>query len=130
MAGLSLDEKKKLLAELLKRSGQTAPRVFPLAAGQKALWMIHQQAPDSAAYNTPFALRIRSEIQAAALKGAFETLAARHPSLRTTFSATPDGQLIQIVHRTPRPHFAIHDATGWTADQLDEAVTRAYRQPF
>jgi amino acid adenylation domain-containing protein/non-ribosomal peptide synthase protein (TIGR01720 family) len=130
MTGLSLEEKKKLLAELLKKTGKSAPRLFPLASGQKALWLLHQQDPEGAAYNTPFALRIRSEVDAAALRRAFEMLAERHPSLRTTFTATPDGQLLQTVHPTLPPHFAQVDANGWTAEQLYASVVRAYRHPF
>jgi amino acid adenylation domain-containing protein/non-ribosomal peptide synthase protein (TIGR01720 family) len=130
LAGLSLDEKKRLLAEMLKKSGQSAPRIFPLASGQKALWILHQQEPESAAYNTPFALRIRSEADVDALRRSFEMLASRHPSFRTTFAATPDGQLLQTVHPTLAPGFSVHDAKGWSPDALHEAIVRAYRAPF
>ncbi|SEU29100.1 non-ribosomal peptide synthetase [Stigmatella erecta] len=130
MSGLSIEEKRKLLAELLAKSGKSAPRIFSLASGQKALWLLQQQAPDGAAYNTPFALRIRSQVDVGALKRAFEMVAARHPSLRTTVSATADGQLLQTSHPVLEPHFAHIDATGWTAEQLQSAVVRAYRQPF
>ena len=127
---LSAEQKRKLLAERLARPGKNAPRIFPLTSGQKALWLLHQQSPEGAAYNTPFALRIRSEVDAAALARSFEALVARHPSLRTTFSATADGQLLQTVHPILAPHFAQVDARGWSAEQLHEAVIRAYRRPF
>nr|APZ78703.1 nonribosomal peptide synthetase [Hyalangium minutum] len=130
MSGLSLEEKRKLLAELLAKSGKGAPRIFPLASGQKALWLLQQQEPEGAAYNTPFALRIRSPIDVGALKRAFELVAARHPGLRTTVSSTADGQLLQTSHPVLEPHFAHIDATGWSAEQLQAAVVRAYRQPF
>jgi amino acid adenylation domain-containing protein/non-ribosomal peptide synthase protein (TIGR01720 family) len=65
-----------------------------------------------------------------ALGRAFSMLAARHPSLRTTFSATADGQLLQTVHPVLEPHFAHVDAQGWSAEQLHAAVVRAYRRPF
>ncbi|ADO68947.1 non-ribosomal peptide synthetase [Stigmatella aurantiaca] len=130
MSGLSLEEKRKLLAELMAKSGKSAPRIFPLASGQKALWLLQQQEPEGAAYNTPFALRIRSQIDVAAFKRAFEMVAARHPSLRTTVSSAADGQLLQTSHPVLEPHFAHTDASGWTAEQLQAAVVRAYRQPF
>nr|APZ78833.1 nonribosomal peptide synthetase [Stigmatella aurantiaca Sg a15] len=130
MSGLSLEEKRKLLAELLAKSGKSAPRIFPLSSGQKALWLLQQQEPEGAAYNTPFALRIRSQIDVGAFKRAFEMVAARHPSLRTTVASTADGQLLQTSHPTLEPHFAHIDATGWAAEQLQAAVVRAYRQPF
>nr|APZ78679.1 nonribosomal peptide synthetase [Cystobacterineae bacterium] len=130
MSGLSLEEKRKLLAELMAKSGKGAPRIFPLSSGQKALWLLQQQEPEGAAYNTPFALRIRSPIDVGALKRAFELVAARHPGLRTTVSSTADGQLLQTSHPVLAPHFAHIDATGWSAEQLQAAVVRAYRQPF
>ncbi|MFO0727908.1 MAG: amino acid adenylation domain-containing protein [Myxococcota bacterium] len=130
LSNLSPAEKKKLLAELLKKSGGTAPKIYPLASGQKALWLLHQQAPDSAAYNTPFALRLRSVVDVPALKKSFETLAARHPCLRTTFSATPDGQLLQTVHQSLAPQFREVSAAGFSDEVLYEEVVRAYREPF
>ena len=57
-------------------------------------------------------------------------VAARHPSLRTTFSTTADGQLLQTVHPALEPHFAHADAKGWSEEQLHAAVVRAYRRPF
>ncbi|XXF74927.1 amino acid adenylation domain-containing protein [Myxococcaceae bacterium GXIMD 01537] len=130
MKNLSLEEKRKLLARLMAQSGKGEPRIFPLASGQKALWLLHQQEPEGAAYNTPFALRIRSEIDVGALKRAFGMLAARHPSLRTTFAANAEGQLLQTCHPVLEPHFTHVDAKGWSAEQLQAEVVRAYRQPF
>nr|AYN44308.1 nonribosomal peptide synthetase [Cloning vector H69C977B_s16] len=130
MKGLSLEAKRKLLAELMAKSGKAAPRLSPLASGQKALWLLHQQAPESAAYNTPFALRIRSQMDVASLKRAFGMLAERHASLRTTFSSTAEGQLVQTCHPTLEPSFTHVDAQGWSAEQLQSEVARAYRQPF
>ncbi|GHG76385.1 non-ribosomal peptide synthetase [Comamonas sp. JC664] len=130
MKGLSVEEKRKLLAELMAKSGKAAPRLFPLASGQKALWLLHQQAPESAAYNTPFALRILARVDVAALKRAFGMLAERHPALRTTFAATADGQLLQTSHPTLEPRFTVVDARGWSPEQLQAEVVRAYRQPF
>ncbi len=40
LANLSPAEKRKLLAELLAKQGGNAPRLFPLASGQKALWLM------------------------------------------------------------------------------------------
>ena len=57
----------------------------PLSYGQRALWFLHQLAPESAAYNISAAARIRSVLDVTALKNALQELAARHPALRTTF---------------------------------------------
>ncbi|WP_426752485.1 amino acid adenylation domain-containing protein [Myxococcus sp. Y35] len=130
MKNLSVEEKRKLLAELMAKSGKAAPRIFPLASGQKALWLLHQQDPRSAAYNTPFALRIHAQVDVAALKRAFGMLAERHPALRTTFASTADGQLLQTSHPALEPQFTQVDARGWSPEQLQSEVVQAYRQPF
>jgi hypothetical protein len=65
-----------------------------------------------------------------ALRRAFEALAARHGSLRTTFSATADGQVLQTIHPALPPHFAQVDASGGGEEALHAAVVRAYRRPF
>src|SRR6185437_3456368 len=59
---------------------------YPLSYGQQGLWFLHQLAPDSTAYNIVQAIKIRSGVDAPALKAAFQTLVSRHSSLRTTFA--------------------------------------------
>ncbi|HEU4509394.1 MAG TPA: condensation domain-containing protein, partial [Pyrinomonadaceae bacterium] len=64
----------------------------PLSYGQRALWFLHELAPESAAYHVAAAARIYSPVNTAALQRALDTLVQRHPALRTTFpveSETP-----------------------------------------
>ncbi|HEX7239950.1 MAG TPA: amino acid adenylation domain-containing protein, partial [Longimicrobiaceae bacterium] len=74
------------------------PRDHPLPASfaQQRLWFIQQMEPESAAYNRPYALRLRGALDAAALEGALSALAARHETLRTVF-ALRDGAPVQVV---------------------------------
>ena len=57
----------------------------PLSYGQRALWFLHQVAPEGAAYNIATAARVHSALDAPALEQALQQLVERHPALRTTF---------------------------------------------
>lgn len=47
LAGLSLDEKRRLLARLLREKAERSAAVFPLSHGQRGLWFLHQMDPHS-----------------------------------------------------------------------------------
>ena len=64
---------------------------YPLSYGQRAMWFLYRLAPESPAYNIPVAVRIPGELDSAAFRHAFESLIARHASLRATFHESPDG---------------------------------------
>ncbi|TSC32695.1 non-ribosomal peptide synthetase [Corallococcus sp. Z5C101001] len=101
----------------------------PLSGGQQALWFMHQLAPDSAAYHVPVAVRVRAGLDAAALKGAFEALVARHPALRTTFVMAATGP-VQRVHAELPLDFTTTDAQGWSDAQVAEHLSAEARRPF
>ncbi|HEV2735383.1 MAG TPA: amino acid adenylation domain-containing protein, partial [Longimicrobiaceae bacterium] len=60
-------------------------RPLPLSFAQQRLWFIAQMAPESPAYNMPYALRLRGPLDPAALERALAEVVRRHESLRTTF---------------------------------------------
>jgi natural product biosynthesis luciferase-like monooxygenase protein/FkbM family methyltransferase len=64
---------------------QARPRESELSYGQRALWFLHQLAPDSAAYNISAAARIHATLDVTALQQSLQMLIDRHPALRTTF---------------------------------------------
>ena len=45
LAGLSLAEKRELLAQLLQEKSERSAAVFPLSHGQRGLWFLHQMDP-------------------------------------------------------------------------------------
>ncbi len=69
----------------------------PLSRGQQALWFLHQLAPENAAYNLTYAMKILGTLDVAALRRAFQALVLRHPALRTTFTAAA-GTPTQVIH--------------------------------
>jgi amino acid adenylation domain-containing protein len=101
----------------------------PLSHGQKALWFLHQMAPESAAYNIVGAVRVRSELDVAALKRAFQALVDRHPSLRTTF-VNIDGEPVQSVHENVEVFFEEEDADDWSEEMLRQRLSERAHLPF
>ncbi|SDM94588.1 non-ribosomal peptide synthetase [Pseudomonas azotoformans] len=56
---------------------------LPLSYAQERQWFLWQLDPDSDAYHVPGALRLSGQLDKAALQRSFDTLVARHASLRT-----------------------------------------------
>jgi len=121
-------EKADVLALLTHEAGPIE-LLCPLSFGQRALWFLYRVAPDSAAYNIPLAVRIRSPLDVAALRRAFQTLVDRHPSLRTSFSES-HGQPVQRVHAHQDIDLAETDAASWTDAALAARVYEASQRPF
>jgi natural product biosynthesis luciferase-like monooxygenase protein len=100
--------------------------ISPLSAGQKALWFLHQLAPESTSYNIVGAARIRAELDVTALQRSFQTLVERHAALRTTFT-TQNGEPFQQVHDRMELSFHQEDASD---SLLDEHLTERAHLPF
>jgi amino acid adenylation domain-containing protein len=102
----------------------------PLSYGQRALWFLHKLAPESAAYNVAFAVRIRAKLDTVALRKAFEALSARHAALRTTF-AERDGVPLQQVYANPLPlRLEPIDVSGLDETEMQALVLEDAQRPF
>lgn len=126
---LSQKQKRAFLAQLLREKASNTKSSYPLSYGQQALWFLYQSAPESSAYNTAFAVRIRSEVDLGSLKNAFQKIVNRHPCLRTTFSMR-DGKTVQEVHGYQDVCFEEIDASSWSEDELNRKAIEAYQRPF
>src|SRR5206468_378930 len=71
----------------------------PLTAAQQRLWFMDQLAPGTCQYNVPIVLSTSGPLDIDSLAAAFESIVARHESLRTTFSAV-EGVPIQRISPT------------------------------
>lgn len=99
---------------------------LPLSAAQARQWFLWQLDPDSTAYHIAEAMRLQGALDVAALRGAFDTLARRHESLRTVFAKGADGLGRQRVLAHLAPDVEVIDSD--TAHPQDEAaVARAVR---
>src|SRR5258708_23997460 len=65
---------------------QERPKRLPLSHGQQRLWFIDQLEGSSVQYNLPEVLRLRGELDLAALRQPIHSLVERHESLRTHFA--------------------------------------------
>jgi natural product biosynthesis luciferase-like monooxygenase protein len=101
----------------------------PLSYGQRALWFLHRLAPESAAYNVFFAMRVLSDLNVPVLRRAFQTLIDRHPALRTTYLTT-DGRPVQVVHEYKEVYFEVTDASDWSREYLDDRLVEEAHKPF
>ncbi|MCX7594686.1 MAG: AMP-binding protein, partial [Fischerella sp.] len=108
---------------------KAAVNEYPLSYGQQALYFLHKLAPESPAYNIANAVRIRGELDIAALHRAFQTLVERHSSLCTTFT-NADGQPMQQVHKHTEVCWQQEDATTWDEKFLSDRLLQAAYSPF
>jgi amino acid adenylation domain-containing protein len=96
---------------------------LPLSFGQQRLWFLDQLEPGGAAYNMPAAVRLRGELDAAALAASLSEVVRRHEVLRTVF-ALDDEEPVQV----PRPAAAVLlprvDLTGLPPGRREAAARR------
>jgi amino acid adenylation domain-containing protein len=110
-------------------SSDTQEQLSPLSHGQRALWFLHQLAPESPAYNLAGAARIRARLDVRALERAFQSLVDRHPSLRTTF-VVRDDHAAQLVHGRAQVCFRHESVPEGGEPPLAELLSEEAHRPF
>ncbi|RPK57828.1 Dimodular nonribosomal peptide synthase [Streptomyces sp. ADI96-02] len=107
---------------------QARPERLPLSYAQQRLWFIYRFEGPSATYNVSLALRLRGELDAAALRQAVNDVVARHESLRTVFGEA-DGQPYQHVLE-PAALDVPWEERRIAEEELPEALRAAAGRPF
>jgi len=106
---------------------------FPASFAQQRLWFLHRLEPESSAYNVCVAFRLRGRLNVAALERSFETIVARHETLRTTF-ALIDNETMQIVTAAEPLSLPVVDLTTLPLLEQDAELRRLIaeegRPPF
>ncbi|NOK23867.1 condensation domain-containing protein, partial [Corallococcus carmarthensis] len=106
---------------------------LPLSFAQQRLWFLDQLTPGDASYNLPTALRLTGQVDVEALRRAFESLVARHDSLRTTFREH-QGQATQHIHSPDAWALPLIDLCALPEAQREDEAQRKVeaeaRQPF
>ncbi|MEI6411069.1 MAG: amino acid adenylation domain-containing protein [Bacteroidota bacterium] len=93
---------------------------YALSNAQRRLWVIDQMSETAeahAAYNMPAALRLRGDLDIAALERVFDLLFARHESLRTRFR---DGR--QVISPAAPYQLPQRDCRGMGAEAIKVLV--------
>jgi amino acid adenylation domain-containing protein len=129
LAGLSAEEKRSLLTRLLRERASAKPGLFALSHGQRALWFLHQLAPESVAYNIMVAWRVRPSLDPPTLQRCLQALVERHASLRTVYEQR-GGVPFQWVGRTGHASLDVVDATEWTDEILEGRLVENAHRPF
>lgn len=69
---------------------------LPLSSSQQRMWVLHQLAPRSTAYNMLFVTRQIGPLRRKAIRQSAEVLVARHESFRTTFAMSETGPVQRV----------------------------------
>ncbi|WP_280450250.1 non-ribosomal peptide synthetase [Nocardia cyriacigeorgica] len=104
------------------------PERIPLAPVQRGMWFLNRLDPTSAAHNIPVAVRIRGELDTAALVAAFEDVIARHEALRTVYPVDEAGAGHQVVLPVDAASLALRVETpaGTAEDRIAEFIAAGF----
>ena len=105
-------------------AGERSPASF----SQQRLWFLEQLEPGNSTYHLPGALRLKGELDCAAVQSAFERVAERHASLRTVFATAEDGTPEQVIQRQQSLPFERLHATD--EDGVQALADAFARRPF
>lgn len=113
-------EKRSHLATLL-RSRLQHPNQFPLSFAQQRLWFLDRLQPGNPAYIMMAAVRLRGDLDVAALERGFQDLVQRHEALRTNFVLV-EGQPRQQIQPTGTVTLTRLDWSELPSDQQPAAI--------
>ncbi len=106
---------------------------LPLSYSQQRMWLMYQLAPQSTAYNMPFASRQMGRLNKSALRSTIDAICSRHEAFRTTFIMRDEGP-VQIIHPFRPPHWVEvdlrHLPTEQRRQQAAQLVEQEANQPF
>ena len=90
---------------------QPTPRDGPVRASfaQEPFWFVQQMSPSATILNMHGALPLTGELDLDALRGTINEIRRRHESLRTTFSMTEAGELMQVIEPYADIELAVED---------------------
>ncbi|GLW98479.1 non-ribosomal peptide synthetase/MFS transporter [Microtetraspora sp. NBRC 16547] len=129
------DRLRELLNRRIAQARQTAPAGIPrrtdtgpwrLSPVQRRMWLASEMEQDSPAYNVPVMLRLRGELDVAALRQAVVDVVERHEVLRSTVEVR-DGEPYAVTGRADGIDVTMEDVDP---EALEERITELSRVPF
>ncbi|OIN46674.1 non-ribosomal peptide synthetase [Pseudomonas azotoformans] len=113
-----------VVAPALLKADRNQP--LPLSYAQERQWFLWQLDPQSTAYHIPSALRLKGLLDLPALQCSFDTLLARHESLRTHVRQDAGGA-VQVIEDSGLIEISLLDTEE---DGLKAQVAEVVAQPF
>ncbi|MFJ1747310.1 amino acid adenylation domain-containing protein [Streptomyces sp. NPDC088116] len=104
------------------------PELVPMSYGQHRLWFLNRLEGAASPYKIPIALRLRGQLDLAALRAALGDVVERHESLRTVFretGGTPHQVVLDASEATP-----VVTVTSLAQEQLPGAMLLAVQPGF
>ncbi len=103
---------------------------YPVTTAQWRFWILCQMEEINSAYNLPVILQLEGDLQVPALQEALARLVTRHEILRTHFTESENGEIVQRVlepaESLPNLHLIVLD----DEEAVKEAVTTFSNTPF
>jgi amino acid adenylation domain-containing protein len=103
---------------------------YPLSDGQRALWFLHQLAPESAAYHITGFFQVRAPFDPEIFGRALDKLLQRHAILRTRISVGEEGPQQDIDLRSDHISITKVDARLWSRDECERYLLQYAQVPF
>ncbi|MGH2621269.1 MAG: amino acid adenylation domain-containing protein, partial [Anaerolineales bacterium] len=106
---------------------------LPLSFSQQRLWFLDQLAPGNSFYNVSAPVRLRGDLDVAALERAIAEVIRRHEVLRTTYQEV-EGRPVQVISDSVSFTLPVFDLSGMRESEREaESYARAAEdagQPF
>lgn len=103
---------------------------YPLTSAQLRFWLLCQMPEVNKAYNIPFTIKLKGNLNIELLNDAFEALIQRHETLRTSFIQNSDGEIKQQIQSVDTIDFNLDLITLDTQDSLSDAISKFNEQSF
>ncbi len=103
---------------------------YPLTSAQLRFWLLCQMPEVNKAYNIPFTIKLKGNLNIELLNEAFKLLIHRHETLRTSFIQNSDGEIQQQVQSIGTVNFNLDLITLDTQDTLSDTISEFNRQSF
>src|SRR5262249_3505299 len=100
---------------------------MPLSFAQQRLWFLDQLEPGNPVYNMPRGVRLRGELNLAALERALSELVRRHEALRTTFREL-HGEPVQVIGNPEPFTITVADLSRLPEATREEETRRLIRE--
>src|SRR6202023_2061897 len=112
-------------------TGMVAPRMkkasrveaLPLSYAQQRMWVLDKLEPGSAAYNMPFGVRLKGELDKESLKRGVQEIVRRHEVLRSRFPVVGGGPVQEIAEQL-EIRIEETDLGGWGEQEREAEVRR------